>query len=536
MRNRRVLLETRNAYPDELESFNAADKIPQEWSVFLASVGKQAAVSGNNLQTIVTDEGIVLVSFSRSLDITYSIAITREFNVKAKVSATTVSTRHILGFQHKLERWSQLGEVINCIKQATPSEKEEMASLLLRLKKYCKDETREFLLQQLELSTTQPTGRRYSPQTILHATRLFMVSRAGYRQLRSFLSLPDPKTLKKAIGPLHTAGGAAECKHVVEAYFGSLSPIQRNCAVIFDEVYVKPSLRYRGRHIIGNSADQPGALATTMLAILVKPLHGGHAFVARLIPVRALRKDFLYRQIDSVVDVIHECGGTVRALICDNHFVNKQLYQSMAPDSSKPYIGRTTNHTGIHLLYDSTHLMKNVRNNWLNEMCQHLEVKDPSSDQVWNGKFSDIRAVWAAECDETVRSTKLTYTACYPSTIERQNVQHVAAVFNEKTVASLTLAGKKETANVVHFFHRLWKILNVKNVTSHITLNDPDRQPIQSVDDASLKILALMSSSVSKMAGGKGKSRRCALFVYQLLDGDEFCVFNSLCLFFFPFV
>jgi len=181
VRNRRVLLETRSTYADELESFNAADKIPQEWSVFLASVGKQAAVSGNNLQTIAADEGIVLVSFSRSLDITYSIAITREFNVKAKVSATKVSTRHILGFQHKLERWSQLGEVINCVKQATPSEKEEMASLLLRLKKYCKDESREFLLQQLELSSTQPTGRRYSPHTILHATRLFMASRGVFK-------------------------------------------------------------------------------------------------------------------------------------------------------------------------------------------------------------------------------------------------------------------------------------------------------------------------------------------------------------------
>jgi hypothetical protein len=518
-------MAVRNSQPDQLPAFDTLDRVPQNWETFLSSLPAQSAVSGNNLQTVVTDDGIALLSFSPRLDVIFSISISRKLKVKAKRSSTLVSVRNILGFQHTLERWSQLEAIINRVKQATPSLRSECQDLISRIRANCADQTTEFLLQQLELSQTSPHARHYSPQMFLHALRLYIASKSGYRQLRKLLALPHPKTLKLNIGPLHLTGGVAECKHMVESILSSLSPAQRNCSIIFDEVYIKPSLRYRGAHVIGRAVDQPGTRATTVLAILVKPLLGGPAFIARLIPVRSLNKEFLYNQLDTVVDIVHDCGGTVRSFVCDNHFVNKQVYKMMSKGEERPFIGRTSHQTGIHLLYDSTHLLKNVRNNWLSEALQQLKIQDPVSEQQWTAKFSDVRSMYATECDQTVRMTKLSYTACYPTSLERQNFQHVAAVFNEKTVAALTLNGKIGTAKVVELFTNMWNILNVKNTSSHIHLNDPNRRPITSVDDENLIKLQSFAESIRKMPGGKGPGRKCSLTsetrnaLVQTIDG-----------------
>lgn len=508
IKERKIAADTRNCQPDEISVFIAKDKLPDVWSIFLSSLGHQGSVSGNNLQTVVTDHGIALISFSRTLEIIFTITISRDMKVKAKISETIVSIRDLLGFQHKLQRWSQLEAIINRVKHAVPSPKMERDALISKLKRWADDDTTRFLLEQLELTSAPPRSRRYSPEMLLHSLRLYIASRSGYKQLRYILSLPDPKTLKKNIGPLHLTGGAAECKQLVEECFSTLSPAQRNCAVFYDEVYIKPSLRYRGGHVIGSSADQPGVLATTVLAIMVKPLLGGPAFIARLVPVRALKQNFLYEQLDSIVDIVQECGGTVRAFVSDNHFVNKQLYSFMSRHTEQSYLGNTSNCTGIHLLYDSTHLLKNVRNNWLNEITQTLRLDDVASGEKWTAKFGDIRDVWAAEADDVVRMTNLTYTACYPTVLERQNFQHVAAVFHEKTVAALLMKGKTETANVVKFFTRLWKILNIKNTTAHVTLNDPDRRPFYTVEDENVKTLHQMAQTIRQFPGGKGRARK----------------------------
>ena len=48
------------------------------------------------------------------------------------------------------------------------------------------------------------------------------------------------------------------------------------CFIAFDEVYVQPSLRLRGGHVVGYAHDEPTKLARTVLALMIQPLMGGH--------------------------------------------------------------------------------------------------------------------------------------------------------------------------------------------------------------------------------------------------------------------
>ena len=54
---------------------------------------------------------------------------------------------------------------------------------------------------------------------------------------------------------------------------------------------------------------------------------------------------------------------------------------------------------------------------------------------------------------------------------------------------------------------KLWKILNVKDPYCYLRLNDPDRRPIQSPEDDSLKYLEGIANAFEKMKGGHGNSR-----------------------------
>ena len=95
------------------------------------------------------------------------------------------------------------------------------------------------------------------------------------------------------------------------------------------------------------------------------------AFIGRLIPVHKLDADFLYKQIVQLRHCIHNNGGLVNVMMSDNlrvdqkvfklfhqHFKSLNIYSIAHPLSNQKF--RT-----LYTLYDSTHLFKNIRNNWL---------------------------------------------------------------------------------------------------------------------------------------------------------------------------
>ena len=90
--------------------------------------------------------------------------------------------------------------------------------------------------------------------------------------------------------------------------FISLSGRQLLCFIAFDEVHVQPSLRLRGGHAVGHAYDELTKLARTVLSLIIQPLMGGHAFVARLVPVYKLTVSFLKELVELLIKLVHECG------------------------------------------------------------------------------------------------------------------------------------------------------------------------------------------------------------------------------------
>ena len=91
-------------------------------------------------------------------------------------------------------------------------------------------------------------------------------------------------------------------------------------------------------------------------------------------------------------------------------------------------------------MFDTVHLLKCLRNNWISEKCQKLSL-----DNKAVGSFSDVKSIHQYEKENILKSIPLSHAAVYPSSLQLQNVQNVLKVFNEKVVAALKLKGAYET-------------------------------------------------------------------------------------------
>ena len=182
-----------------------------------------------------------------------------------------------------------------------------------------------------------------------------------------------------------------------------------------------------------------------MLGLMVRCLHGGPSFMLRIIPVHRLDSKFQFDIVKDCAACLMKSGADVIGSITDNHRINQQfckLFNTIQPwkavhpiDSSKVW----------YLLYDTVHIMKCIRNNWLSEKTQQI---------LYNGrtaKFEDVRALYLTERDNILKTTRLTYeySSVFPNSLQLQNVDHVLRVFDKRVVAALRIAGSHETAEFI---------------------------------------------------------------------------------------
>ena len=100
-------------------------------------------------------------------------------------------------------------------------------------------------------------------------------------------------------------------------------------------------------------------------------------------------------------------------------------------------------------IFDFVHILKSVRNNWLNQNdfprtshfpnFQNFHLSSCEDHiQVLSASFSDVRLLYNSEKQSLAKlAPRLTIKACFPSIIQRQNVKLVLKVVNELTIAAM---------------------------------------------------------------------------------------------------
>ena len=509
--SRKIALEVRGTISDEIEMFEARDCICS-FEDLKNNVGDK--LTDDEILFKVADDCIHVFYLINEDYIQFSIKIDKSMNVSVKSFGNILNIHDLLGFQRHLERWSQLEAIINRAKNHLTPYADKVKYFIQQHEHCTENDQIHFLIEQLYLSTIN-TNYHYSTTTMKIAIELYLSSRATYGILRQILNLPHPDILKKKLGSLNGICSADDARNrpTINAIFNKLEGLQRVCFIIFDEIYVKPSIRLRGNHLIGYSEDEPSRPARTVLTFMIRPLMGGKSSVVRLIPIFSLKADFLYEQLISLLRLISECGGRAIALMCDCHAINRKCYKMFNEKFlCEPNMPWKVNHPTekdayLFLLFDTTHLMKNIRNNWITESRKELSFRSPESEREVLGEWNDVVDLYSAECDNVIKMTPLTLSSCFPSSIQQQNLPLVLKVFSEKVIAALILKGKVDTAVFIGSILRMWKILNVKAPDLHIRLNDRDREQITTKNHVGLTYLRKIAKAFSEMPGGRGSAR-----------------------------
>ena len=171
-----------------------------------------------------------------------------------------------------------------------------------------------------------------------------------------------------------------------------------------------------------------------------------------------------------IIQQIESQGANVIGSITDDHKVN-QKFVTLFPcvnglrrhphDDDRPW---------FHL-FDPVHLLKRIRDNWITEKLQQLELI-PGKIAKWK----DITDAAKKENNNLLKTTGLYNAALRPSTFERQNVKHVLAIFNEKVVAQLHLNGHEDTALTVKLICDWFAFRNVCSLGEEKRFNDENKK------------------------------------------------------------
>ena len=228
----------------------------------------------------------------------------------------------------------------------------------------------------------QQVGKKvYDPDTLRRAFTYYSTSRTLYRKLREDYKLPSEKTLSNLTSKVNKLTDRNFLKEIFEA----LPTKQKECVVIVDEMHVKAALLLHGGTLFGKAKNKPNKLATATLDIMVKCLKGGPTFMLKMIPVTGLDADFQFEQVNAVLDIIKEVGGTTKSLVVDGNRVNQAFYKMFETVPGKLWL--TVD--GMFLLFDFVHLLKSIRNNWLTEKTgNELQFKD--KEKIFVAKWADL--------------------------------------------------------------------------------------------------------------------------------------------------
>ena len=136
---------------------------------------------------------------------------------------------------------------------------------------------------------------------------------------------------------------------------------------------------------------------------------------------------------------IESCDLKVHIISTDNYPLNVSLFKQFSPNTRlETHVPHPScDRRKLFFIFDFVHILKSVRNNWLNQKdfhrtfhflnFQNFQLSSCEDHiQVLSASFSDVRLLYNSEKQSLAKlAPRLTIKACFPSIIERQNVKLV---------------------------------------------------------------------------------------------------------------
>ena len=285
-----------------------------------------------------------------------------------------------------------------------------------------------FITDQLSLIQSNDHGKRYSANTFITCFSWYSVSSSCYKSLSKFFQLPTVRRLKQLSQGFCPSQGNVDLTYL-ESRVKNLTSLEKNVILMVDEIYTSERIEYDNGSFVGYTEE--GAVAKTVLAFMIKSVTGHHQDMVALYPVDKLDAHGLEDKCMKVLSMINDLYY-VHAICVDNHAVNRAFYHNLcscgcsnSESLLKPFIDNPFSpDRRLYLLFDTTHNLKNIFNNWINRK----KFTVPMNDSQISPNFSDIVAVYNKERRIPLKiAHKLSKTSLNPNGIAKTSVKHACS-------------------------------------------------------------------------------------------------------------
>ena len=130
--------------------------------------------------------------------------------------------------------------------------------------------------------------------------------------------------------------------------------------------------------------------------------------VVCLVPVQKMTSEYLTQLIKYVIRIVTGAGYTIVSILSDNNVANRKSFISLGgSDNLVPYMINPVNNVDkIYFLFDSVHLHKSVRKNWINLKNTHkaftfLDIAD--NTVILHVSFDHLKVVYNMEINSTLK-------------------------------------------------------------------------------------------------------------------------------------
>ena len=116
------------------------------------------------------------------------------------------------------------------------------------------------------------------------------------------------------------------------------------------------------------------------------------------------------------------------------------MFQLFSPNKTDKFFNPKFNNQFIFTLYDSVHIAKNFRNNWINKKDYDKTFYYPKFNdfkKTCKAFFTHLRDLYSSEKNQVIRKAyKLNSKTLYPTSFERQKVLLLINILHDSTIAA----------------------------------------------------------------------------------------------------
>lgn len=386
---------------------------------------------------------------------------------------------------------------VNNLQTQLNSVKKKIVKIQLSARRSFKEEAQTvFSKSLLNMQLRHRTSAPWTPLEKKTALAIYYKSSSCYTFLRrKGVTLPAISTIKKWLGNFHcTPGFNQRIFRNLAIKAESLSKSEKICIVMFDEMSIKKHLDYSEKLDIFEGISDLGKLGRTSvpasqaLVLMIRGIYSPWKIpLAYFLTGNGVTCAELHKIMLTCLEKLVSLNMTPIGIVCDLSSTNQKFMANLNVTLEQPFF--IFQNRKYFAFYDVPHLLKCIRNNFLNNRFVGRNKLI---------KFSDIKSVYEIDNKSSTGRCllKLTNKHINPNAFEKMNVKLAAQLLSHSVACAIKVALRtgelvsatgENTANFVDTINYLFDALNSTRFTSsnpyNRVLSDKNPQVLKAINE-----------------------------------------------------